>query len=810
MSETSKKLSLKTSTKPSLEKPQKLVLLDAHAIIHRAYHALPDFSNSKGEPTGALYGVIAMILKIVQDLEPDYIVACYDLPGKTFRHEAYDDYKAGRKAVDDGLKTQLQSSRKVMEAFNIPMYDVPGFEADDMLGTIVEQVLDKENKIAGDVEIIIASGDMDTLQLVSGKKVQAYTLRKGINDTVLYDEKAVKDRFGFGPLLLPDYKGLRGDPSDNIPGIPGIGEKTGTQLITEFGTLEDLYKKLHGKDGEQKFLDKGIKQRIINLLKEHEEGALFSKTLAEIRRDAPIEFSLPEKTWRDGIDMEKIGAMCAEYEFRTLWNRIQKLFELGEEEREEREEEVVDECEVEKIGIAVWLLNSDMTNPGLEDILQHVGERTFTKAKEKVLAEIKEKNLQDVYEHIELPLIPIIKKMEDRGVLLDVDYFTKLSKKYHIELDALEKSIYEHAGTEFNIKSPKQLGEILFDKMQLSAKGLKKTAGGARSTRESELEKLRDASPIIGEILEYRHFQKMLSTYIDNLPLMVDDEKRLHTNLVQTGTTTGRFSSQSPNLQNIPADDEFGKAIRGGFIAEDGFELVAIDYSQIELRVTAMLSQEPEFVRVFESGEDIHSAVAAKVFGIKESEVDKDQRRKAKVINFGIIYGMGVTALQQNLGSTRKEAQEFYNQYFEQFTGLRAYLESIKTFAHKNGYTETLFGRKRYFPALQSPVQFIRASAERMAVNAPIQGTATADIIKLALIHVDEMLKKEKLDKDVFPLLQVHDELLFEIKSEKVEEAVKKIVTTMEQVMENSFLKYKTTVPLKVSVGKGKTWAEAK
>jgi DNA polymerase-1 len=790
----------------SKKTPKTLVLLDAHAIIHRAYHALPNFSNSKGEPTGALYGVIAMLLKIIEEFNPDYIAACYDLPGKTFRHEAFTEYKGGRKKTEDALITQLQSSREVIEAFGIPLYDAPGFEADDMLGTIVEQLKDDE-----DMNIIIASGDMDTVQLVTKKKVQVYTLRKGINDTIIYDEKAVKERFGFGPLLLPDYKGLRGDPSDNIPGVPGIGEKTGTELIATFGTIESLYKKLHEKNGEDFFMSKGVKSRIINLLKEHEESAHFSKTLAIIRRDAPITYHVPEKTWRETMNLETIGAMCARYEFRTLWVRIQNIFDV-----QETSEGGVSELyqpspeEVARVGVAVWLLNSDMTNPGLDDILQYAGQRDFKKAEEYILNEIKNQNLTEVYEKIELPLIPLIQKMEERGVLLDVDYFKKLSKEYHKKLDALEKKIYDFAGVEFNIKSPKQLGEVLFDQMGLSVKGLKKTAGGARSTKESELEKLQDEHPIIAEILHYRHFQKMLSTYIDNLPEMVDADKRLHTNLVQTGTTTGRFSSQNPNLQNIPADDEFGKAIRGGFIAPKGYKLVAIDYSQVELRVTAMLSAEPEFTRVFEEGQDIHAAVASRVFGVPQNEVTSEMRRRAKVINFGIIYGMGVTALQVNLKSTRKEAQEFYNQYFESFPGLRAYLDSIKDFAHKHGYTETLFGRKRSFPALNSPIPYLRAAAERMAVNAPIQGTATADIIKIALQQVCEMLEKEKLTKDVFPLLQVHDELLFEIKEEKVEEATEKIVKVMESVLPNSFLKYKTTIPLKVSVGVGDTWAEVK
>lgn len=783
---------------------QKLVLLDAHAIIHRAYHALPQFSNSQGEPTGALYGVVAMLIKIIEELSPDYVVACYDLPGKTFRHEAYTDYKAGRKEADDALIAQLKSSRSIMEAFGIPIYESPGFEADDMLGTIVDQVSDS------DIEVIIASGDMDTLQLVSGKKVQVYTLRKGIKDTVLYDEQAVHERFGFAPELLLDYKGLRGDPSDNIPGVKGVGEKTATTLIHAFGTLEDMYEILDTEEGKETFTaHDGISPRIVNLLIDEKETALFSKTLATIRRDAPIEFNIPEQTWSENLDLEKVGELCAHYELRTLWGRIQKIFG-DNEEVESAQEELLPEEEIYALGIGLWLLNSDMTKPTAEDILQYAGTRSITEAKKYILKDLEKKKLLNVYTEIELPLIPIIQKMEDRGLLVDIDHFTKISKAYHKKLDAYEKKIYEMAGVEFNIKSPKQVGEVLFETLQLPTKGIKKTSSGGISTQESELEKLKDAHPIIEEILGYRHFQKMLSTYVDNLPDMVDTHNRLHTNLLQTGTTTGRFSSQKPNLQNIPADQEFGSAIRKGFIAPEGYKIVAIDYSQIELRVTAMLSQEPEFLRVFQAGEDIHAAVAAKVFNVAEKDVTSDMRRQAKVINFGIIYGMGITALQKNLGSTRKEAQEFYNAYFENFPGLRKYLDSIKDFAYAHGYTETLFGRRRYFPALQSKIPYVRAAAERMAVNAPIQGTATADIIKLALRDIDTYITEKGYENDIFPLLQVHDEIIFEIKDEIIDTVLPEMKAIMESVLENSFLQYESPVPIKVDAGIGDTWADAK
>jgi len=783
---------------------KRLILLDAHAIIHRAYHALPGFSSAKGEATGALYGLVTMLMKAVNDFNPDYMVACYDLPGKTFRHEAYDDYKAGRGTPDDDLIHQLQRSRDICTAMNIPIYDEPGFEADDMLGTIVHQL--KDNK---DVEIIIASGDMDTLQLVSGDHVRVYTLRKGIKDTVVYNEDAVRERYSFGPELMIDYKGLRGDPSDNIPGIAGIGEKTATTLITSFGSIEDIYKALD--KGEELLAEAGIKKGIIAKLQEGREDAEFSKTLATIRHDAPITFTLPKKEWRQGLNLAEAQELFTELDFRSLITRLQDVTGVVDESENSEEEAVeINEKEVQEIGIGLWLINSEITHPTLEDIYQHTGTKKWEEAKKRIIEELAEKELTKVYEEIELPLIPFVASMHKRGILLDIKHLSKLSKKYHTILDKLEAEIYKHAGAEFNIKSPKQLGVILFDTLQLSAKGLKKTASGARSTRESELQKLKDEHEIIPAILKYRNFQKILSTYVDNIPEMADKKGRLHADFIQTGTTTGRFSSQNPNLQNIPSSDEFRKDVRNGFVAEKGYTLVACDYSQIELRVAAILSGEPDFIKVFQDGGDIHAAVAARVFEVDEKDVTVDMRRQAKVINFGIIYGMGVNALRANLGSDRKTAQEFYDKYFERFPGLRAYLDGVKTDAMKKGYTETLFGRRRYFPALKSKLPFIRAQAERMAVNAPIQGTATADIIKLALTHVMIRLKKEKLDKEVFPLLQVHDELVFEIKDDAVDAASEIIREEMENILETSFIKYDSPVPLVVDVVTAKAWGDMK
>ncbi len=819
-----------------------LVLLDSHAIIHRAYHALPEFLSSKGEPTGALYGLSTMLMKIITDLKPDYIVACYDLPQKTFRHEAYDAYKAGRAKAEDALVLQLKNSRQIFEAFNIPIYDSPGFEADDVLGTIVEKIKKEKN-----INIIIASGDMDTMQLVDDKKVQVYTLKKGINDTILYDEKKVIDRFGFKPNLLPDYKGLRGDPSDNIIGIKGIGEKTATNLITNFGTIEEIYRKI--KKDETSFLKVGISPRILELIKNNEEEALFSKTLAKIRTDAPIKFSLPEKTFWENADLKKIENVFSEFKFRSLFARLKNFFgnnnqaNSGEHtlrrshtilegqdisgNSEYSSEDIhqnsqgIDEEKVQETSIALWLLNSDITNPSLEDILHFAKTEDFQKAKELIFKLLKDKKIDKVYEEIEKPIIPIVKKMQDYGILIDKGYFDNLSREYHKELEKLTARIYKMAGTEFNINSPKQLGEIIFGKMGMKS-SKKKNASGSFSTKVSILEELEENNPIIKEILAYRELQKLLSTYIDVIPKMIGEDGRLHAKFLQNGTTTGRFSSQDPNLQNLPIKSELGKKIRNGFIAEKGHKLLAFDYSQIELRVVAMLSGDKKMTQIFCQGKDIHAGVASFVFGVPLEKVDSEMRRKAKVINFGIIYGMGVTALRKSLVRpksdsdtrseeiTREEAQKFYNNYFNQFSGVRDYLEKVKIFAVKNSYTETLFGRRRYFPNINSRIPFLKNMAERTAINAPVQGTATADIIKLAIRYAEEDLKKADLLHKTHLVLQIHDELVYEVEDNVLLETEKIVKNAMQTVLERSYLRYKTVIPLVVHSGSGNSLGEVK
>ncbi len=824
------------SKKEALNKT--LVLLDSHAIIHRGYHALPDFATSKGVPTGALYGLSSMLIGIIEKFNPDYIVACYDLPQPTYRHEAYKDYKAGRKKSDDELVDQLKSSRKIFENFNIPMFDKPGFEADDMLGTIVEQTKD----IKG-LKVVIASGDMDTLQLVRDKEVQVFTLKKGIKDTVTYDEDAVVERFGFRPEYLPDYKGLRGDTSDNIIGIIGIGEKTATTLISHFHTIENIYVTLKKEGGPNEIKKLGITDRIIDLLEKGEDEAVFSKMLATIRRDAPIKFELPEKTWKDSFDINKAEQIFDEFEFRTLGTRLKNIMgkngvdvsgsnsELGglfgnvvatnssgvfEGSHSKVEIEPVEDIAEEqkaRVCIALWVLNSSLTNPAYEDVLKYTKSKKYEQIEKYLLGEIEKQGLTYVLKEIEWPLIPVVSKMEEDGILLDKKYLKKLSEDYHKELSRLEGEIWKMAGREFNVDSPKQLGVVIFDEMNLGegmgAKRLKKTAGGARSTKESELEKLKGVHPIVDKILEYRELAKLLSTYIDPLPLLTDSKDRLHARFLQAGTTTGRMSSQNPNIQNIPTKTDLGRKVRGGFIAEKGHVLLSFDYSQIELRIAAIMSGDENLIEIFKKGEDVHTGVASRVFNVKESEVTKDMRRQAKVINFGILYGMGVNALKTNLGSTKDEAQTFYNEYFKTFSRVAEFLEETKRFAEQNGYTETLFGRRRYFEGIRSKLPFIRAAAERMAINAPIQGTS-ADIIKISMRKVYNYINDSK-NKEVYGrvkmLLQVHDELVFEVENDK--EFIKKISKKIQDIMQNNLTNEQSKgVPIVTSSNIGLNWGE--
>ena len=781
---------------------KKLVLLDAHAIIHRAYHGMPDFATQSGIPTGAIYGFITMILKIIDDFKPDYIVACYDLPGPTFRHESYSDYKGTRSKTDEVLKMQFPVTREICDIFSIPIYDAPGFEADDILGTITTQLIDEP------VDIIIASGDMDTLQLVDGERVKVFTLKRG-NDTVIYDETAVYNRFGFKPTSIIDYKAFRGDTSDNIPGIRGIGEKAATLLVTAYATVEGVYNAL--ETDEHNLISLGLTQRMVGLIRDGREEAEFSKVLATIRHDAPIQFSFPEHSWRDSINVEAAMVLFKKYELRAIPARLEKTLGILEPVvPDTTEPEIIDEALVHKTALALCVLDSDKTDVGVSALLEYARASSLAEASQKIFAELRSiPSLQRVYDEIEEPLIPLVEQMKKNGIGIDQDFFVHLSREYHSELERIEKDIYSFLGSDhlFNIKSPKQLSEILFDILKLPSKGIKKSKTGIYSTNIDTLEKLVDEHPMVKYIIEYRELQKLLSTYIDVIPMMVGNDGRLHADFLQNGAATGRFSSRHPNLQNIPTRSDYGRRIRKGFIAAPGYTFVSLDYSQIELRILTLLSQDPGLIKIFKEGRDIHTAVAAEIAGIPEADVDRGMRNKAKAVNFGILYGMGINSLRKEMNSTREEAHMFYHGFFEKFPKATAFLEATKQYARDHGYTETMFGRRRQFKNINASVPFIRAMAERMALNAPIQGT-NADIVKLAMISLSKHIHHKYPDAKL--ILQIHDELVYELPHAFVDSFSTEATHIMERVFYDSFLHYESPIPLVVHSSTGTDWEALK
>ncbi|MBI2610622.1 hypothetical protein HYW60_01660 [Candidatus Kaiserbacteria bacterium] len=784
------------------KKGKRLVILDAHAILHRAYHAIPDFSTSKGEPTGALYGLTATLLKAIDDLKPDYIVAARDLPGKTNRHEVFKAYKATRTPAEAELVEQLSRAPMIFDAFGIPLYEAPGYEADDVIGTIVKKL-----GLRKDMHIIIVTGDLDTLQLVSDN-VKVYTMRKGITDTLLYDIDLVKERYGFGPEYVTDLKGIRGDPSDNIKGVPGVGEESAMKLIRAFGSIEDIARAL-ATEGVEKVAERAdVRKRYVELVKEHFNDAVFSKELATIHADTPIHFELPKRHWHLEDNATSIEALCDELEFRSLKERVRSAVGSVKDAKDGLSSSL-DAQALKETSIALWLLHSDTTSPSLEDILRYVGVDDFERAREAIFSELhKTGRLNDIFEKIERPLISVVERMNKTGILVDTTYLEELSSDYGRGLGEIAGRIYKHAGREFNVNSPKQLATVLFDELKIVPARHKKTATGARTTREEELAKLSPLHPIIADILAYRELQKLLSTYIEKIPTLIAGDGRLRTQFLQAGTTTGRMASEKPNLQNIPIKSEYGRRIRSAFTADKGFVLSAIDYSQIELRVAAGLAGDRKLIDVFKKGGDVHAAVAAEVFNVLPEHVDYEMRRRAKVINFGILYGMGVNALRQALGEnvSRQEAADFLSEYFKNYSGLARFIEQTKAQASRLGYTETLFGRRRYFPGLQSALPNIKAQAERMAINAPIQGTQS-DIIKLAMVEADALIEKNGWRDRARLLLQVHDELVYEVEENDAEGVARALRDIMESVVPSEKL---SGVPIVAEISIGPNWGDVR
>jgi DNA polymerase-1 len=864
-----------------------LAVIDGNSLMHRAFHALPPTMTAPdGRPTNAVFGFLSMLFKMVGDLAPAGVVVAFDRGMPAFRTEALAVYKVHRPPTDPDLKAQFPMMKRVLGALSVPIVEAEGWEGDDILGTLAVRGAEC------DMRVLLVTGDKDALQLVNDS-VQVVSTKKGITDIVIYDREAVFERYGVHPEQVADFLGLKGDTSDNIPGIPGVGEKTAAKLLQEFGTLESVLEhagEVKGKLGEN--------------LREHADEALASRVVATIRCDVPVDIDLTSVSWGAWDEGEALAALT-ELSIASLVPRLrasapsaapaeaalleteapavvwQTLSGLAAEEWAQRltaeageafvgaalgagqeaslfpEERTLalahagtiallpgdagvaawrallergrvsagdvksllrnldaatspDVARLFDCGIAGYLLASNRSDFSIAALaashLGHTIEPGDVAAEARAAAELapvlraalEEWNALTCFDLIEMPLVPVLARMEALGVGLDCDLLREISAETHAQIDAIAAEIYELAGYEFTIDSPKQLGEVLFEKLNLPTQ--KKTKTGY-STDASVLAALAPLHPIAGKIIAYRELTKLTSTYIDALPRMLGEDGRLHTSFNQTVAATGRLSSSGPNLQNIPVRTELGRRIRAAFVPARGGDLmVGADYSQIELRILAHLSNDQGLIDAFTSGADFHAATAARVFGVEPAQVDAEMRRKAKAVNFGIVYGISAHGLGESLGISYPEAQATIDRYFAAYPGVRQYLDETVAEAHKTGYAETLFGRRRPIPELRSSNWNLRSFGERTAMNHPMQGTA-ADLMKLAMIEVDRRLAAEGFESRL--LLQVHDELIFEAPPAELERLSAMVCAAMASVAE-------LHVPLEVSVGSGPDWAAAK
>ncbi|MEX0621990.1 MAG: DNA polymerase I [Candidatus Woykebacteria bacterium] len=713
---------------------KKLVLVDGHAVFHRAYHALPPLTTSKGELVNAVFGFTSMLLRAINDIKPEYIAVAFDRAEPTFRHQAYTGYKAQRVAAPEELHEQMPRSKEVLEVLNIPIFELAGYEADDIIGTLVDQ----GSKI-NDLEIIIVTGDRDTLQLLR-PRVKIYTPGKSFSDVVYYDEKITKEKYGLEPGQLIDFKALAGDASDNIPGVRGIGEKGATKLLQEFGSVENVYKNL----------DK-IPERTRKLLEADAEAAVMSKSLATIDQDTPIKLELSKCVLAD-YDKEAATNLFLDLEFRSLLPKLP-----GSEQK----------------------TSSKNAKAGGQEGL-------FDKEKEEKTGTNEQ-------------LDAVLRRMEEWGVLIDQKKLDQFSEEINKEIGKLEKQIYKEVGHEFNLNSPKQLSTVLYDELNLVPERSTRIKTH-KSTDEATLSTLSAAHPVIESILRYRELFKLKSTYVDALPAQIGSDGRIHTHYHADTTRTGRLSSKNPNLQNIPARGEWGDKIRSAFITPKGSVLLSADYNQIELRVMAHMSGDKELKRVFEAGEDIHTQAAAAAFNKKLKEVTKEDRRVAKIINFGIMYGISPFGLAKQLKIEHGEAREIIERYFSRFPAVKEWMGTTLRDAYEKGFVETLGGFKRYVLEMRSNNQTVRKLGERIAVNSPIQGTA-ADIIKKAMVEIFNT--PQILNDKSKMILQVHDELVFEVPEKELKQTAKMV----KEIMEDCF---KLDVPLVVELKSGKNWGQMK
>ncbi len=877
------------------------LLIDANALIHRAWHALPPLTSPDGKVVNAAYGFASVLIKILQAEHPEYIAVCWDTPAPTYRHEAEPAYKAQREEQPDEFYEQFDIVKEIVDAFGITNVEKDGYEADDLLATFATR-LSKEG-----VAVTLLTSDRDVWQVI-GPHVRVMSFKKGVSETAIIDEKALKEQMGLTPAQIADYKAMRGDASDNLKGVPGIGDKTATELLMKFVDLKGVLKA--AKDPKSD-MSPAVRKRLIDGTKAAEE----TLSLVTLVTNVPLKIK-DEDLKRRPADEDRIRTLFLRYGFASLLSRIGKsapkkpaatrpsspppvtpqkksrtglpavsgksistqqdlnaflkgisslivhplevaqeslfaeapVLALGSEAetilippsvlKDAPTSRALAAClqdpKVGKIGhglkhawhwcrdhgmdlegiafdteIASYLLAAGEGGHGLPSLAaaelgvtlsdDPIAEVDAIRRLAKMLGEeLEAQRLTSVWERFERPLIPVLGKMEAYGILIDRAYFKTLAVEFRRVRAKLEKEMVKLAGESFNPGSPIQLSHILFDVLDLPTKGLKRGKTGI-STAASELEKLDGAHPIIEKITAYREIAKLLSTYVETLPELADPEGRVHTTFNQVVAATGRLSSSDPNLQNIPIRTELGRRIRHGFVAPKGYELLSCDYSQVELRVVAALAKDEKMLDAFRKGLDIHTATAAAIWHIPLDEVTKDQRRAAKAINFGIIYGQGPQGLSKAAGIPYAEARQFIDEYFHVYSGIREYLDQTKALAHAQGYVETLFGRRRPIPDINSPLPQFRAAAERMAINMPVQGTATGDLPKLALIVIDRELPK--ICKEARLLLQVHDEVVLEVPEKDVAKVAKAVKDIMEHVEDIG-------CPLVVDAKAGKNWEE--
>lgn len=871
---------------------KKVLILDANALLHRAWHALPPMTTPSGKVINAAYGFTSVLIKVLGSERPDFFAVCWDTPEPTFRHEALETYKATREKQPDVFYEQIPDAQKIVEVLGGTNVELPGYEADDLIGTLARAFEKKGHAV------LILTGDRDALQLVSDQ-VSVLTFKKGVSETVRYTPAFLLEQTGLSAEQIVDYKALRGDTSDNIPGVAGIGEKTATDLIQRFGSLEDV---LTAAKDPASDLKSGVRSKLLA----GSDIARDTLPLVRIVTDAPIRFS--EKNFiRRRVQEKEVLEVFEQFGFKSL---VQRLFGSGSDSKPKQvlksgrpsflQETIEKPDQLDaflrsgKDGIYLLLVSSAqgslfdtgsdtslyvgngksyavlsgtmLEDPafhlvcasmfadasifkighGLKQLSHWLDERQFAlkgisfdtelasyllsagerghdlvtlsaaylkrvlSADDPVLLfeslcllhpvlqkALEEKMLTGVFTRIEMPLLPVLARMETDGIQIDPAHFLNLSKELAKEKSRLEQEMHQMAGESFNPLSPKQLTHILFEVLDISPRGIKRGKTGL-STAASELDKLRGSHPIIELIEQYREISKLLSTYAEAIPRLADKKHRVHTTFNQAVTATGRLSSSDPNLQNIPIRTELGREVRRGFVAPKGFLLLACDYSQIELRIAAALSKDAVMLDAFEHHRDIHTETAARIWDLDSKKITKDQRRVAKAINFGLIFGQGPQGLARTADISVDEAREFIDRYFDAFSGMREWMDYSKALAYKQGFVETLFGRRRPLKDIKSPLPQLRAQAERMAINMPVQGTE-ADLIKLAMIEVDRRLPT--ISKRSRLLLQVHDELVFEVPVGEVDTVTKAVSDIMVHIEDIG-------CPIVVDSKVGNNWGE--